>query len=413
VSDVVLAAPGLADAAREHALLNAIAENAHAAAACESKLRFLAKLLVRAREPAIVFTEYRDTLARSQAALGRFGVRALTLHGGQPPSERAAVQRQFNVGGSLLLATDAAAEGLNLQARCRVVIHYELPWTPARLEQRTGRVDRIGQQRRVHEILLVARDTAERMVLAPLAARAARARITLDGRSRLVERLTESRVAAAVMDGLPLTDQATPEPGPAAQTPWAAAAAAEAERLRALRRLPPGCLHHAPDNDVLVCAPDRHALRRRLTAVYASELVSGSGRVEHADMVAARMFIRPVAVRRSVRALKAWVSAWLREAEPGVRGSLAASQHGKLAALRRRFEQAARAVEQRERDIASARPSAARELVQAGLFERRALRAADARRRLADEHLEAVQLRRAESGAGLSRRLRLLAVILQ
>jgi SNF2 family DNA or RNA helicase len=91
------------------------------------------------------------------------------------PGERMAAEEQFNRGGSLLLATDAAAEGLNLHARCRAVVHFELPWSPCRLEQRTGRVNRIGQSRVVHEIMLVAADTAERLVLAPLASRAARA----------------------------------------------------------------------------------------------------------------------------------------------------------------------------------------------------------------------------------------------
>ena len=104
----------------------------------------------------------------------------------------------------MLLATDAASEGLNLQRRCRAVVHYELPWSPARLEQRTGRVDRIGQSRRVHEILLVAGDTAERLVLAPLAKRAARAGSAMPGSSRLVDAIAESRVASAVMDGEPI-----------------------------------------------------------------------------------------------------------------------------------------------------------------------------------------------------------------
>jgi superfamily II DNA/RNA helicase len=71
--------------------------------------------------------------------------------------ERAAAISRFNGGGArVLLATDAAAEGLNLQQRCRLVINLELPWNPMRLEQRIGRVDRIGQQRTVHAINLLA-----------------------------------------------------------------------------------------------------------------------------------------------------------------------------------------------------------------------------------------------------------------
>ena len=61
----------------------------------------------------------------------------------------------------MLLATDAASEGLNLQHRCRLVVHLEVPWTPTRIEQRVGRVDRIGQSRTVHQVLLVAGGTVE------------------------------------------------------------------------------------------------------------------------------------------------------------------------------------------------------------------------------------------------------------
>ena len=91
------------------------------------------------------------------------------------PAERSRVQHEFNdtsaacrADSPVLIATDAAAEGLNLHLRCRLVIHYELPWSTARLEQRAGRVDRLGQQRRVHELGLIAATTAERLVLAPL-----------------------------------------------------------------------------------------------------------------------------------------------------------------------------------------------------------------------------------------------------
>jgi hypothetical protein len=83
--------------------------------------------------------------------------------------------RSFTSGAPVvLLATDAASEGLNLHHRCRLVIHLELPWMPTRIEQRVGRVDRIGQRLPVHEIRLVARGTVEATVVAPLVARRAR-----------------------------------------------------------------------------------------------------------------------------------------------------------------------------------------------------------------------------------------------
>ena len=76
---------------------------------------------------------------------------------------------------AVLLATDAAAEGLNLHHHCRLVVNLELPWNPMRLVQRIGRVDRIGQRRTVHACHLVAAGTGETRLLARLRARVASA----------------------------------------------------------------------------------------------------------------------------------------------------------------------------------------------------------------------------------------------
>lgn len=139
-----------ADPRQERAWLGAIGEAARRAAASSRKLDALRRLIARTGEPLIVFTEYRDTLSWLHASLGR-GPACGVLHGGQPVAERQAAIAAFTRGHTrLLLATDAAAEGLNLHARCRAVVLFDLPWTPARVEQRIGRVDRIGQARRVH-----------------------------------------------------------------------------------------------------------------------------------------------------------------------------------------------------------------------------------------------------------------------
>lgn len=107
------------------------------------------------RERAIWFTEYKDTLdyllvRLAAAGLGHPQVRS--LFGGSSMAERAEVRECFNDEADpvrLLVATDVAAEGLNLQTSCRFVVHYEVPWNPMRLEQRNGRVDRHGQARDV------------------------------------------------------------------------------------------------------------------------------------------------------------------------------------------------------------------------------------------------------------------------
>jgi hypothetical protein len=172
--DEVLGERGLADEVEERAHLDWILTLANEVTE-ESKTRLLRRLLARASQPAIVFTEYRDTLQHLAGALA--DGHPAHLHGGLTRHERDEALERFTSGGcSLLLATDAASEGLNLHHRCRLVINLELPWTPTRLEQRAGRVDRIGQSRRVHEVRLVASDTGEEHVLASLSRRQQRIR---------------------------------------------------------------------------------------------------------------------------------------------------------------------------------------------------------------------------------------------
>jgi superfamily II DNA or RNA helicase len=167
------AALGLRDRSREHRILRSLLAAARVASARESKLQALVRLLRRSREPAIVFTEYRDTLLHIRSALRQ---PAAVLHGGMTRMERAAAVADFASGRrSILLATDAGGEGLNLHQACRLVINLELPWNPMRLEQRIGRVDRIGQCRTVHAFHLIAAGTGEQRILARLKARLARA----------------------------------------------------------------------------------------------------------------------------------------------------------------------------------------------------------------------------------------------
>src|SRR5688572_30530225 len=106
-------------------------------------------------ERVIIFTEYRATqnwlkeiLAQQEFTKDE---RLLTMYGGMDLEERedvkAAFQSSLEVSPvRILLATDAAAEGLNLQNHCYRLIHYEIPWNPNRLEQRNGRIDRHGQK---------------------------------------------------------------------------------------------------------------------------------------------------------------------------------------------------------------------------------------------------------------------------
>ena len=171
---LLLSKPGLDDEVSER---SAIARLLDLIARCDraAKLRWIGRALERLREPAIVFTEYRDTLEALIATLPS-RVRAGTICGTTPADQRRAAIESFNAGGiDVLLATDTAGEGLNLHRRCRLVIDVELPWNPLRLEQRLGRVDRLGQQRRVHAIRLLHANTIEARVLDRLQLRRQRA----------------------------------------------------------------------------------------------------------------------------------------------------------------------------------------------------------------------------------------------
>ncbi|MDR1422730.1 MAG: DUF3883 domain-containing protein [Coriobacteriales bacterium] len=113
----------------------------------------------------IIFTEHRDTLRylerKIQTLLGRDEAIA-TIHGGTPRELRKHIQEQFfhNPHMIVLLATDAAGEGMNLQ-RAHLMVNYDLPWNPNRIEQRFGRIHRIGQKQVCHLWNLLAEKTRE------------------------------------------------------------------------------------------------------------------------------------------------------------------------------------------------------------------------------------------------------------
>ena len=237
-----LAALALADSRRERLLLGALRDAAQRASQGETKVLALMRLLRRLPEPVVVFTEFRDTLLHLSQVLRQ---PVVMLHGGLTRDERRAAIDEFTNGRCrILLATDAAGEGLNLHHRCRCVVNLELPWNPTRLEQRIGRVDRIGQPRVVHAIHFIARDTGESRVLDRLKARIARARQDIaaanpiDGEERAVarsvidpeRRAAEADVARAAVE---------PPPADAAMlnVDLRGEADAEAERLLSARTL--------------------------------------------------------------------------------------------------------------------------------------------------------------------------------
>lgn len=113
----------------------------------------------------IIFTEHRDTLDYLQSKISaQFGRpdSVITIHGGTKREDRKLARERFTHTPDtvVLLATDAAGEGLNLQ-RAHLMVNYDLPWNPNRIEQRFGRIHRIGQREVCHLWNMVARDTRE------------------------------------------------------------------------------------------------------------------------------------------------------------------------------------------------------------------------------------------------------------
>ncbi len=230
------AGPVLASVNRERTLLSAVLATADRAAQCDSKIEALVRLLRRTGEPAIVFTEYRDSLTHIRT---RLGCGAVVLHGGLSRTERREAVETFTSGRARwLVATDAAGEGLNLHQQCRLVINLELPWNPVRLEQRIGRVDRIGQQRIVHAFHLVGLDTGETRVLRRLDARLARAQTMFGAPDPLGPPEREIALDLLGAGGGPPPDvDTTPARTAIASMRIADEARAEAARLTAARAL--------------------------------------------------------------------------------------------------------------------------------------------------------------------------------
>ncbi|MGN2391021.1 helicase-related protein [Pelomicrobium sp. G1] len=137
------------------------------------------------RQKLVIFTEHRDTLAyleqRIGSLLGRPGAISV-IHGGMGREERRKAQESFlhDPEVRVLLATDAAGEGINLQ-RAHLMVNYDLPWNPNRLEQRFGRIHRIGQTEVCHLWNLVAEETREGDVYRRLLEKLEEARAALGG----------------------------------------------------------------------------------------------------------------------------------------------------------------------------------------------------------------------------------------
>lgn len=111
----------------------------------------------------IIFTEFVATQKYLQKLLVNKGYTVTILNGGMSIEERNEALREFREKTSIFISTDAGGEGLNLQFS-NIIINYDLPWNPMKIEQRCGRADRIGQKRDVHIYNFIITDTVENRV---------------------------------------------------------------------------------------------------------------------------------------------------------------------------------------------------------------------------------------------------------
>jgi hypothetical protein len=290
----------------------------------------------------------------------------------------------------LLLASDAAGEGLNLQARCRLVVNVELPWNPVRIEQRIGRVDRLGQTCRVHAIHLYHRDSYEEHVLARLQRRLATA-------DRDLQAVTydERAVAETVFDGTPFP-AAVPS-APPVGAGWRSALVEQADVRRRSLTLANGA-GLVPNRAGPACALLNRAKRLAggVSLLFAWDVHDAEHRVVSRQATCVHVsFIRAVPVGRlNIRRYTCGLAA-----SEAVRAALRRLRSASLDRARSDTAVTAHALDVRLLEIDAHLRDSRPRLIQGSLFERRAEQQAWAAR----ESIDALRRHVAERRASLNR----------
>ena len=384
--------------AQERSWLRRLRGLAETAERFETKVTRVASLVARAREPVVIFTEFRHSLEVLRRRL-RVGSPVAELHGGLTPLERRQQLDRF-LGGTarVLLATDVGGQGLNLQDRARWVVSLELPWNPVKLEQRCGRVDRIGQSRPVHFTLMVARHEYEAGLLTRLATRALIARRTVgeDVMRGLFPETTD--IGAALFEDVASDPSAVSRPAFTICRAWGRPARVLARGLiwrRGLARRwraetieSPATFWTAIDRIPAI----RAAARDGSLLVFSVPLIDGSGAVAERHVIAIRVDSRHYSARFAARGL-------LRD-----RALIDAARSRAASALAPRARRLSRRLRRRlDADLRLESALASRVLtslvpaeVQPGLFDRRELRGLDSARSDADAFRQGLDDRRLE-----------------
>jgi len=129
-----------------------------------SKCDALERLVAQFRDKAIIFTEYKASQEYIRYRLEKAGYRTLAFDGSLSRGQKQYVRHLFQKDAQFLVSTESGGEGLNFQF-CNLVVNFDLPWNPMRLEQRIGRVHRLGQTRDVHIYNLITKGTVEEHIM--------------------------------------------------------------------------------------------------------------------------------------------------------------------------------------------------------------------------------------------------------
>ncbi len=261
----------------------------------DSKWERCAELLrqIEEREPGakvLFFTQYRATQDELCARLAALfpEARVEVIHGDTPPEQRREARRRFERESRFLVSTEAGGEGINLQKACHLMVNYDLPWNPMRLQQRIGRLDRYGQTQRVQAFNLRVPESWDARISQRIFERLAVIQRTMnlaglneDYREMLLgevaERLDPTSLFARAMRGDEVSDAEVDD--------WVREAAKSVERLQALLGDAGGFNGNpGPWRPVLTAddfklafelALERHGLRLQTTRNSANQFVPG------------------------------------------------------------------------------------------------------------------------------------------
>jgi hypothetical protein len=270
------------------------------------------------------------------------------------------------------------------------VINLELPWNPVRLEQRIGRVDRLGQSRTVHAIHLFSRDTAESTVLAGLIRRLDRIRRSLPSLDSPVISQAEIDIAAAVIQGIDVVFRAREEIAEVPTLAVSLQSEAEAEAVRLRRRQTMGAsapaARQAPPSGIpaTTCQTSRASGLESSGVIFFVRacVTDAAGRLLEDILVPVRLPVRHAIRARKHMDLRAYGQALFDRFEPAVRAAVLEEIAERTIRIGSEYGTGIQRALARERQLAEARLASADRLVQAGLFDRRSLNQHEADRQL-------------------------------